>query len=52
MANGNSGAKSALIVWGGWDGHEPRQVAELFETALTQHGFAVEVAETLDAFLG
>lgn len=51
MANGNNDAKSALIVWGGWDGHEPRQVAALFETALTQHGFAVEVADTLDAFL-
>lgn len=47
---GNS-AKSALIVWGGWDGHEPRQVAELFEGALTKHGFQVEVADTLDAFL-
>ncbi len=46
----DNSAKSALIVWGGWDGHEPKQVAELFEAALTQHGFAVEVADTLDAF--
>ena len=41
---------SALIVWGGWDGHEPQQVAEIFDKALTQHGFAVTVADTLDAF--
>ncbi len=51
MANENNGAKSALIVWGGWDGHEPQQVAGLFEEALTKHGFQVEVADTLDAFL-
>lgn len=51
MAISSSGAKSALIVWGGWEGHEPRPVAELFANALTKHGFHVEVADTLDAFL-
>ncbi len=50
MTMSDNSAKSALIVWGGWDGHEPKQVAELFEAALTRHGFAVEVADTLDAF--
>lgn len=43
--------KSALIVWGGWDGHQPQQVAEIFEQELTKHGFAVEVSHTLDAYL-
>ena len=43
--------KQALIVWGGWDGHEPRQTAEIMETALVGEGFSVEVATTLDAFL-
>lgn len=42
--------KKALIVWGGWDGHEPRQVAELFAGLLRQEQFEVEVSDTLDAF--
>lgn len=40
----------ALIVWGGWDGHQPKQVAEVFAKALTEDGFSVEVSDTLDAF--
>ena len=43
--------RTALVVWGGWDGHEPQQVAEIFERELTNHGFGVEVSDTLDAFL-
>jgi type 1 glutamine amidotransferase len=43
-------AKTALIVWGGWDGHEPRQVAEVYHRVLTEDGFTVEVSDTLDAF--
>ncbi len=40
----------ALIVWGGWEGHEPRQVAEILAGALEDKGFEVDVRETLDAF--
>jgi len=43
--------RKALIVWGGWDGHQPREVAEIFEKQLTDHGFEVEVSDTLDAYL-
>ena len=43
--------KKALIVWGGWDGHEPRQVGEIFAGLLRAEKFAVEVSDTLDAFL-
>lgn len=43
-------SKSALIVWGGWDGHQPKQVAEIFAGVLREEGFAVEVSDTLDAF--
>ncbi|HEY0868133.1 MAG TPA: ThuA domain-containing protein, partial [Fimbriimonas sp.] len=43
-------AKRALIVWGGWDGHEPEKVARLFEEILKAEGFLVEVSDTLDAF--
>jgi uncharacterized protein len=40
----------ALIVWGGWDGHQPKQVADVLERALKADGFEVEVADSLDAF--
>ncbi|MDD4518404.1 MAG: ThuA domain-containing protein, partial [Limnochordia bacterium] len=43
--------KKALIVQGGWDGHEPVQVSEVFRNILTEEGFEVELADTLDAFL-
>ena len=42
--------RKALIVWGGWDGHQPQQVAGIFERVLKQEGFEVEVSDTLDAF--
>ncbi len=44
-------ARKALIVWGGWDGHEPRQVGEIVDQALRAKGFETEVSDTLDAFL-
>jgi type 1 glutamine amidotransferase len=43
--------KKALMVWGGWDGHEPRQSTEVFAPILQSKGFAVEVRDTLDVFL-
>lgn len=42
--------KEALIVWGGWDGHDPERVAAVFSNILREHQFEVEVANTLDAF--
>lgn len=42
--------RKALIVWGGWDGHEPDKVADLFREILEGEGFRVEVSDTLDAF--
>jgi len=39
--------RKALIVWGGWDGHEPEQVAEIFDRELRAKGFEVEVAGRL-----
>lgn len=41
----------ALIVYGGWEGHEPVQVSEIFERVLTGHGFEVEMSDTLDSYL-
>ena len=45
-----SSERKALIVWGGWDGHEPQQVAEIFERELKNKGFQVEMSDTLDAY--
>ncbi|WP_068784867.1 ThuA domain-containing protein [Paenibacillus phocaensis] len=42
--------KKALIVWGGWDGHEPEQVAGIFAGVLREHAFEVEVSDTLEAY--
>src|SRR5690606_20694326 len=42
--------KKALIVWGGWDGHQPAEVAEIFRGILERENFAVEVSDTLEAF--
>ena len=44
-------AKRALIVAGGWEGHEPRQCAALFAGILREDGFAVEQSDTLDVCL-
>jgi uncharacterized protein len=43
--------RKALIVWGGWDGHEPKQCAEVFGPILASKGFDVEVSDTLEVFL-
>lgn len=43
--------KKVLIVQGGWEGHEPARVAEIFQRILVEEGFEVEVSDTLDAFL-
>ena len=42
--------KKALIVAGGWKGHEPVEVAEILATGLKERGFDVEVSDTLDAY--
>ncbi len=43
-------AKKALIVRGGWDGHEPVQVSEIFGGLLEAEGFEVEISDTLNSF--
>lgn len=42
--------KSALIVWGGWQGHTPEQSANLVSTLLEGHGFAVTLDSSTEAF--
>lgn len=43
--------KTALIVWGGWPGHEPKQTAELFAAALKARDYQVDLETELDVFL-
>jgi uncharacterized protein len=42
--------KSALIVWGGWEGHEPEQCAHILLDMLTEEGFSVTVKTETSAF--
>lgn len=44
-------AKEAIIVQGGWQGHEPAKVAEMFRRELVADGFQAEVSDTLDSLL-
>jgi type 1 glutamine amidotransferase len=39
------------MVWGGWDGHEPEQCVDIFAPYLREHGYQVEIADNLDAYL-
>jgi hypothetical protein len=43
--------KKALMVWGGWDGHEPKQCADVFAPFLQQQGFDLRVSDSLDVYL-
>lgn len=43
--------RAALMVWGGWEGHEPRQCVEVFAPFLREQGFDVRVENTLDVYL-
>lgn len=42
--------RQALIVWGGWEGHEPRQGAEIIRAFLQEDGFDVRLENTTRAF--
>ncbi|HTN62447.1 MAG TPA: ThuA domain-containing protein [Devosia sp.] len=42
--------REALIVWGGWSGHEPEQCAAIIKTMLEEDGFKVYVENTTEAF--
>ena len=43
-------AKTALITWGGWDGHQPDKVAALVAEMLRAAGFEVQVTDSLACF--
>lgn len=43
--------QSALFVWGGWAGHEPKQCVDVIAPIIADAGFNVEISDTLDALL-
>jgi type 1 glutamine amidotransferase len=42
--------REALIVWGGWSGHEPEQGATIVGSMLEEEGFKVYIENTTEAF--
>ena len=44
-------SKKVLMVYGGWDGHDPKETAHLFAGLLEDAGLDVTLSETLDSFL-
>lgn len=50
-AQGQPAKRKVLVVWGGWEGHEPKQTVDVFIPWLAEQGFDVEVAHTLDVYL-
>ena len=43
--------RKALIVSGGWEGHQPRQCTEIWAPILEEEGFEVTVSESLSIYL-
>jgi type 1 glutamine amidotransferase len=42
---------SALMVWGGWPGHEPKQCVDIFAPWLEKKEFKVTISDSLDSYL-
>ena len=42
--------KRVLIVWGGWEGHQPKQTVDVFAPWMKEQGFEVEVSNSLDSY--
>ncbi len=43
--------RSALIVWGGWEGHDPEECAAIYRRWLHEDGFTVRVETDPEVFL-
>ena len=42
--------KNALIVYGGWPGHDPKGLADVFSQILESEGFCVTKSDSLESF--
>ena len=43
--------KKALMTWGGWEGHEPKQSVDIFAPFLRKQDYDVTIVNTLDIYL-
>ena len=41
---------SALVVWGGWDGHQPKEATAIFVPLLREAGLQVDVVEGVEVY--
>jgi len=51
MTETHTTPRRALMVWGGWDGHEPQPTTERFAALLREKGFEVQVTGDLNVYL-
>ncbi|MEV8564963.1 ThuA domain-containing protein [Streptomyces sp. NPDC051322] len=50
MTSETSATRKALVVRGGWEGHQPVKTTELFLPFLRDRGFDIDVSETLEVY--
>jgi len=43
--------KKALMTWGGWEGHTPKQSVDVFAPFLHEQGYDLTIVNTLDIYL-
>ena len=44
-------SKKVLFVWGGWEGHEPKQCVDIFAPIMENEGYEVTISNNLDVYL-
>jgi len=42
--------KTALFVWGGWDGHQPKQCVDVMAPVMEAEGFKVTIENSLEVY--
>jgi uncharacterized protein len=42
--------KKALMIWGGWEGHEPKQTVEIFATLLRENKFEIDIRDSVTVY--
>jgi len=42
--------KTALFVWGGWEGHQPKECVEFLAPILEGEGFSITISNSLDIY--
>jgi type 1 glutamine amidotransferase len=42
--------KKIIFVYGGWEGHQPKETTEIFAKIMEKEGYDIEIFNTLDIF--